>query len=105
MKRTIEDIKEYLTHLGFEDSVVFENPSYVDAVVGVTTEGNVIYDYDKMVESLYEEFRESESSKDEEELRTMAIEFIDYNTIRSIPYSSSVGIPPIIMYPLLEEYL
>ena len=27
-----------------------------------------------------------------------AIEFIDYNTIRALPYTSSVGVRPIIVY-------
>ena len=38
--------RELLQDFGYEDSIVFENPDYDDAIVGVTTDGNVIYDYD-----------------------------------------------------------
>lgn len=27
-----------------------------------------------------------------------AIEFIDYNTIRALPYTNSYGVPPIVVY-------
>ena len=74
-----------------EDAIVFDNMSYDGSIVGVTTEGRVVYDYDKMVEELmqYEEW----SYED-------AAEWIDYNTIRTLPYAGENG--PIIMYPILK---
>ena len=60
-----------------EDAILFDNMSYDDSIVGVTIDGNVVYDYNKMIEEL---MRDEEWSYDD------AAEWIDYNTIRSIPY-------------------
>ena len=35
-----------------EDAIVFDNMSYDSSIIGVTTDGRVVYDYDKMVEEL-----------------------------------------------------
>ena len=74
-----------------EDAIVFDNMSYDGSIVGVTTEGRVVYDYDKMVEELMED----EQCNYEE-----AADWIDYNTIRALPYAGENG--PIIMYPILK---
>lgn len=84
--------RELLCELGYEDSVIFDNPDFDDAIIGVTTDGNVVYDYDKMVVSLAE--------KDGMDLADAA-DFIDYNTIRSLPYVGESA--PIIMYGLNQE--
>lgn len=63
--------------------------SYDNAIVGVTTDGRVVYDYDKMIEELMQ---------DEEWSYEDAAEWIDYNTIRSLPYAGPGA--PIIMYRL-----
>ena len=78
--------REILNKHGYESSIVFENPDYDSAIIGTDTDGRVIYDYDKMVEHLVEV---DNMSADE------AIEFIDYNTIRAIPYAGRMA--PIIM--------
>ena len=72
-----------------EDAIVFDNMSYDGSIVGVTTDGRVVYDYDKMVEELM-----SEEGWSYEE----SAEWIDYNTIRSIPYAGPGA--PIIMYSI-----
>ncbi len=36
----------------YEDAPHFINPDYEDALVGVTDDGRVVYDFDKMVEYL-----------------------------------------------------
>lgn len=72
-----------------EDAIVFDNMSYDGSIVGVTTDGRVVYDYDKMVEELM---------ADEEWNYDDATEWIDYNTIRALPYAGENG--PIIMYKL-----
>ena len=74
-----------------EDAIVFDNMSYDGSIVGVTTDGRVVYDYDKMVEELMQ---------DEEWSYEDAAEWIDYNTIRALPYAGENG--PIIMYPVLK---
>lgn len=72
------------------DAVVLDNPSFDNSIIGMTTDGAVIYDLRKMVEEL---LSESDDDFDYED----ALEFIEYNTLRAIPYSHSVGTPPIIM--------
>lgn len=73
----LQALKTLLCELGYEDAIVFENPDFLDAVVGVDNDGRVIYDYDTMLESLM--LKEDMSYED-------SIEFVDYNTIRSLPY-------------------
>lgn len=83
--------REIIEEMGHPDAVVFDNPDYDDAIIGLTGEGNVVYDYEAMVESLM---------KKDGIGRMEAVEFIDYNTIRAIPYSPDPQ--PIIMYRLWE---
>lgn len=81
--------EEKLLDAGYEDVVYLVNYSYDDALIGVSQDGRAIYDYDKMVEWLV---KEEEWSVEE------AMEWIDYNTIRALPYMGEGA--PIIMYPL-----
>ena len=69
--------------------VYFENPSYKDAIIGISTDRRVVYSYEKMVE----QFMKEEQCSVEE-----AVDFIDYNTIRSLDYVKDA---PIVVY---EEY-
>ena len=82
---------ERLSELGYEDVVVFENYSYDDALIGVTEDNRAVYDFDKMVDWL---------CRNEGFTVTEAIEWIEYNTIRSLPYAGEDA--PIIMYRLEE---
>lgn len=50
-----------------------------------------MYDFEKMVECLQEE-----DGMDEMD----AIEFIEYNTIRALPYMGAMA--PIVLYPVIE---
>lgn len=72
-----------------EDTILFDNMSYDGAIIGVTTDGRAVYDFDKMVEELMQ---------DEEWSYEESVEWIDYNTIRALPYAGPDG--PIIMYPI-----
>ena len=80
---------EKLLDAGYDYVVLFENYSYDDALIGVTDEGRAVYDFDKMVEWLV-----TTQSMDPE----AAIEWIEYNTIRALPYAGPDG--PIVMYSL-----
>lgn len=40
---------EKIEAAGNDDVIIFDNPSYDDALVGVTEDGRAVYDYDKMV--------------------------------------------------------
>ena len=85
-------VKDKLLDAGYDDAVYFTDFGYDDAFIGVDTEGRAVYDYSKMVDYLIEK----EGFSDIE-----AIEWVDYNTIRSLPYidSSTKGKAPIIVYP------
>ena len=77
---------ERLADAGYEDVLIFENPSYDDALVGVTETGQAVYDFFKMVDWLCNH----DGMSDEE-----AVEFIEFNTIRALPYYEN---SPIIIY-------
>lgn len=80
--------EEKLLNNGYEGTMFLSDYSYDDALVGVTTDRRAVYDYDKMVEWLVDE----EGFEDDIE----AMEWIDYNTIRAVPYFGSTA--PVIFY-------
>ena len=77
-----------------EDALKFESPSFDSAIIGVDYFGRLIYGYDKMITDLME----TDNITEEE-----AIDFIDYNTIRSLPYYGENA--PIIMIVNGDEYV
>ena len=85
-KRTIDSLKDWLCDRDYEETVVLENPDYLSAIVGVSDDGRLIYDYEKMVEHLM-----VTDGMDYDE----ACEFIDFNTIKCLSCLS--GKRPIIM--------
>lgn len=94
MFKDVEELKQLLTELGYENTVVLENPSYLNAIIGISDEGALCYSYEKMIECLMEE--------DKMEYED-AMEFIDYNTIRALPYASSMGTRPVVLYTEIFE--
>lgn len=82
--------REKIENAGYEDIVIFDNPSFDDALIGVSTDDQAVYDFEKMVECLM-----AEDGMSYEE----AAEFIDYNTIRSLPYVEGA---PIVVYAIEE---
>lgn len=84
--------EERLLEYGYEGIKYLTDYSYDDALIGVTEDGRAVYDFNKMVEWLVDE----EGWTDEE-----AIEWIETNTLRAIPYFGEGA--PIIMYPLPIE--
>lgn len=83
--------RDIIADMGYEDSIVFENPDYDDAIIGVSDDGRVVYSFDRMVESLMAEDNIEEID---------AIEFIEYNTLRALPYIGDDA--PIVMYSLMD---
>lgn len=77
METESREMRDLLVEMGYEDLTVFENPDYDSAIIGVSHDNRVIYDYEKMVEFLME--KDGMTYED-------AAEFIDFNTIRAIPY-------------------
>lgn len=61
-----------------DDTLVFDNPAYDESIIGKTFDGRAIYDIEKMAEELATD--DNISIED-------AMDFIDYNAIRSLPYA------------------
>ena len=74
-----------------DDTIVFDNPNFDNSIIGITTDGKAVYDYEKMVAELMEDDHISEQE---------AIDFIEYNTIRAIPYAGEMA--PIVMFTFKE---
>lgn len=81
---------ERMVNDGYEDVVILSNYSYDTAVIGVSEDGRAIYDFDLMVEWLM-----AEEGFDEMD----AIEWIEYNTLRALPYMPNA---PIVMHRLSD---
>ena len=81
-----------LLDYGYDDVPVFTGEDYDEALIGVTTDNRAVYEFEKMVECLMNRYGWSDID---------AIEWIEYNTIRAIPYFGEKA--PIIMYSL--EYM
>ena len=80
-------LKRWLCDNGYDDTVVLDSPEFASAVTGISEDGRLIYSYDLMAEGLamYDGMTIEEAE-----------EFIDYNTIRALPYMGEKA--PIIMY-------
>ena len=87
----MKDAEEKLLENGYEDIIVFKCESYDDALIGVSHDNRAIYSYEKMVDWLCN--RDGMT-------REEAMEWIDYNTIRAIPYFGEKA--PIVMYDLMN---
>lgn len=91
---TVEQLKDLITELGYDDVMVFDNTlgfDYADAFIGMSDEGRAVYSFDKMVEYIIE----NEGWPYEE-----AVEWIEYNTIRALPYGGPNA--PIVVYDVPE---
>lgn len=85
--KSVDEVRQFLVDRGEEETVFFTNPDFIDAIIGISEDGCLIYSFSKMVESLM--LSDNMSYED-------AIEFIDYNTIRALPYMGDKR--PIVMY-------
>ena len=83
------ETERILLEKGYEGTMFLTGFSYDDALVGVTTDRQAVYDYDRMVEWLVGK----EGFEDDIE----AMEWIDYNTLRAVPYFGSKA--PVIFFP------
>jgi hypothetical protein len=87
--KSVMSAEERLLNAEYEDVIIFKDYSYDDALIGVTDNNRAVYDYMKMVDWLVEKEGWTEIE---------AIEWIDYNTLRALPYMGEGA--PIIMFPL-----
>ena len=68
--------------------IVLEGDEFADGAIGLTDDNHLVYSYDRLVESLSKIYGSTED----------AIEWLEYNTIRSLGYMSSYGNEPRIIY-------
>ncbi len=81
----IEPMKSEKYEFLEDDAIVM--PDFDNALIGVSTDGNAIYDYYKMLEVLI-----NRDGMTEEE----AADYISYNTLRALPYAGEKK--PIVIY-------
>ena len=89
-----EMLREFLRE-NFPESVIFDNPEFDNSIVGISSQGNLIYDLDRMVQELAEDDNISEDE---------AFEFIDQDTIRLLTYISQDTKPMIVDFNFKELY-
>ena len=83
-----DEQKDLLLEQGAEDGTVILD-GFDRAIVGITDDARLVYSYDLMVNQYVED---NECGEED------AIEWIEYNTIRSIPYIGEYR--PVIYRPL-----
>lgn len=81
-------VKSLLEELGYEDVIVFDDYGE-ETLIGVDSNNRAVYNYDKMIEWTMRNFDCTYED---------AMDWIDYNTIRSIPYVGEGA--PIVVYPI-----
>ena len=100
MMKPIEEyneVNEIIQYVSEEnpDALMFRDPDFYNAIIGYYFNEMdlpvLVYKYDKMIECLVAEYDDSEDPY------TDAVEWIDYNTIRTLPYMNAKG-RPIIIY-------
>lgn len=96
-ERANKDVDEIIGFVGEEnpDATMFRDPDFYEAIIGYYYNEMdlpvLVYKYDKMVECLAKEYDDSEDPYLD------AMEWIDYNTMRTLPYMNAKG-RPIIIY-------
>ena len=86
-KKFREALNRFIEDQGIdEDILILDNHAYDDSIVGISADYRLVYSYEKMVK---------EFMKDEHCDETEAYEWLDYNTMRSLPYMGERA--PIIM--------
>ena len=82
---TVEEVKDYAEEHEV-NILMLSQPDYANSIIGISSDDRVIYDYDLMIKDLM---------KTENLTEVDAIEFIEYNTLRALPYYEN---SPIILY-------
>ena len=88
-KELKELIRENCCEEELDSIIVLEGDEFADGAIGISQDNRVVYSYWKLVESLMKNW----NLEDE----TEAIEWLDYNTLRALPYMEADGKSPIIL--------
>lgn len=89
-KKRSQLIREYLDE-NYEGAIILEPQGLDDAIIGISDEGRVVYSYNKLLKA----FMKHEGMTYEE-----AIEWVEYNTMRSLPYMGQQA--PVIVVSISE---
>lgn len=89
-----EEVRDFLKE-NCPDAIIFNTPAYDRSIVGISSEHNIIYDLNKMVEEL---------SKDNEISEDEAFEFIENDTMRLLSYIEDKKKPLIVDFSIEELY-
>lgn len=84
-------LRQYLADT-VPDAVLLEGPEFDGGIVGTSSDGRVVYSYTKLVESL-----EGWNGRTHED----AVEWLDYNTLRSIPYADDHA--PVVVFDIPDD--
>lgn len=77
-----------------DEALRSDTPSFDSAIIGVDEYGRLVYSFNKMIN----EFMQANECGEYE-----AIEFIEYNTLRALPYFGDMA--PIIMYDISNYFM
>ena len=92
---TNKDLKEKIALVVNDESeldqiAVLEGDEFADGCIGLTIDNRLVYSYERLIESLS---KHSEISYED------AMEYIEFNTIRSLPYIAAQDLhAPIIIH-------
>lgn len=96
---TNAELKQQIAYMVADDDVldkiiILEGDEFADGFVGLSLDNQAVYSYEKLVESL--------TNANSDWTHEQAVEWIEYNTIRALPYMASEGNAPIIIHELTE---
>ena len=77
-----------------EEVLILDDHAYDKSIIGLTEDGRLVYDFDKMVK----EFAEDEQCDELD-----AIEWLEYNTLRALPYMGERA--PIVIMNNIESIM
>lgn len=82
------DIRENMIPWG---TVILDNPAFDNSIIGITFDDRLIYCYELMVEELMQDWGWDDLD---------VMEWLDYNTVRAIPYFGEKA--PIIVSEIIQ---
>ena len=90
---TNDELREKIREIILDEEILneiilLEGDEFADGAVGISDNYHIIYDYDQLVHSL---MSHDDLSFDD------AVDMLEYNTLRALPYMQSQGRAPIIM--------
>ena len=92
------NFEEFREFTGLEDGAVAFEPwdTFRKGILGITEDRkHIVYSYDGMAYALAEDY--GKECEDASKCMRMATEWLDYNTIRSLPYIEEEHRPIIVM--------